>query len=88
MRISVIQCKYIFLHLVKPLYSGHQRDLEKVSAMRRCPLYRGLTDDRWLKKNKLEAVEKELASNVEHCLKRSYVSSVTFYSETICSFYF
>ena len=23
--------------------SGHHRDLEKVSAMRRCPLYRGLT---------------------------------------------
>ena len=30
-------------YTVKPLYSGHHWDLEKVSAMRRCPLYRGLT---------------------------------------------
>ena len=28
---------------VKPLYSRHRRDLGKESAMRRCPLYRGLT---------------------------------------------
>ena len=28
---------------VKPLYSGHHRDLEKVSAMNGCPLYRSLT---------------------------------------------
>ena len=28
---------------MKPLYSGHHRDLEKVSAVRRCPLYRCLT---------------------------------------------
>ena len=25
---------------VKPLYSGHHRDFEKVSVIRRCPLYR------------------------------------------------
>ena len=28
---------------VKPLYIGHHRDLEEVSAVRRCPLYEGLT---------------------------------------------
>ena len=28
---------------VKPLHSGQHRDLEKVTAMRRCTLYRGLT---------------------------------------------
>ena len=33
-------------------------------------------------------VEKKLASNVEHCLKQSCVSSVMFYSETVCSFTF
>ena len=27
---------------VKPLYSGHHRDFEKVSVIRRCPLYRGI----------------------------------------------
>ena len=31
------------INTVKPLHSGHHRDLEKVSAMRRCPLYIGLT---------------------------------------------
>ena len=30
-------------HTVKPLYSGHLRDRPIVSAVDRCPLYRGLT---------------------------------------------
>ena len=33
----------IILSSVKPLHSGHDRDLEKASAMRTCSLYRGLT---------------------------------------------
>ena len=28
-------------YTVKPLYNGHHRDVEKVSALRRCPLCRG-----------------------------------------------
>ena len=27
---------------VKPLYSGHHRNFDKVSVIRRCPLYRGI----------------------------------------------
>ena len=42
---------------------------------------------KWLK-NKLEVVENELASNVEHYWKKSCVSSVMFHSETVCCFYF
>ena len=29
------------INTVKPLYSGHYRDREKVSAIERCPLHRG-----------------------------------------------
>ena len=32
---------FIQLYTVKLLYSGHHRDLEKVSAIERCPLHRG-----------------------------------------------
>ena len=38
--------------------------------------------------NKLEVVENELASNVEHYWKKSCVSSVMFHSEIVYSFYF
>ena len=30
-------------YTVKPLYSGHHRDREKVSAIERCPLHRGFS---------------------------------------------
>ena len=30
-----------YVTTVEPLYSGHHRDLEKVSAVKRCPLSRG-----------------------------------------------
>ena len=32
-----------YQNTVKPLYSGHHRDQEKVSAIRRCPPHRGST---------------------------------------------
>ena len=34
------------LTTVKLLYSGHHRDFEKVSVIRRCPLYRGIFQEK------------------------------------------
>ena len=34
---------FLNLNTLKPLYSEHHRDPDKVSAMKRCPLYRCLT---------------------------------------------
>ena len=52
-------CLQLLRLTVKFLYNGHHRDLEKVSAMRRCPLYRGLT---FSKKNDISA-EKNVRGN-------------------------
>ena len=35
--------KIYICNTVEPLYSGHHLELEKVSAIERCPLHRGLS---------------------------------------------